>query len=96
MGYNKIMMRISQHRAGFMGDVTKTRGRVCDEVSCPLGCGMGMLPFVTKTHMLECTYREVPCPLNCGIRRLQFREVELHCAEECMLRPVQCRSAADL
>lgn len=91
MGFTSIMQQISRYCGGNLGPVKVTRGRIIDTVSCPFACGLTMYPHERKTHVFECRYREVECPLKCGIRRLQFREIEEHCAEECKKRLIECK-----
>jgi ankyrin repeat protein len=90
MGFLNIMMKISQYRAGFMGEVRVTRGMVDDTIKCPLGCGADVSPHETRFHMLECPYRVVECPQGCGVRLLQHREVEEHKITTCGRRVIIC------
>ena len=50
MGLVHILRLISQYNAGFLGEVKVTRGYIVDTVSCPLGCGMQMLPTSIEEH----------------------------------------------
>lgn len=90
MGFMTIMMKISQFRSGFMGNVRVTRGMVEDTIKCPLGCGKGVSPYEARFHVLECPYREVECPQGCNVRLLQFRELDKHMSTDCGRRPILC------
>lgn len=90
MGFTRIMQLISQFSGGFLGPVRVTRGRIEDNISCPLGCGLTMFSHERKAHVLICPFREVECPLKCGVRRLMEKEVEGHTANECEMRLLKC------
>jgi ankyrin repeat protein len=93
MGFLNIMLKISQYRAGLLGDVRVTRGNVDDTIKCPLGCGADIpnaSPDVQRAHMAECPYRVVECPYGCGVRLLQFRELATHADTTCGRRHIVC------
>jgi hypothetical protein len=50
VGYQNIMMMVSQHNGGFYGPVKATRGFVIERVLCPFGCGTELIEKDVYEH----------------------------------------------